>query len=328
MKIKKEERLASTKEIRKYQVIKNVIEKLISQKEASKTLGISVRQVRNIQKCIIKEGVTGVINKARGKSSNNKIPENIKFKVIELAQTKYIDFGPTFLAEKLKENEDINYSPPSIRKILTEGGLWKGKKIKEKHRKRRDRRPCFGELVQLDGSIHDWFSTGEKSWLINFVDDATSHSFGKFTESESTFDLMKCTKEYILKFGCPLAFYVDMDSIYKINRAQTIEEQLNDEEPITQFTRAMNELGIEVICAHSPQAKGRVERSFGTHQDRLVKELQLRGIKTIEEGNKYLPEYYEKHNKKFAVEPKSNDNAHIEAPADSEEYCQNKKKGL
>ena len=309
--MEKEVRLASMKEVRKYQIVKNVIDKVITQKEAAKILEISVRQVRNIQNRIIKEGEIGVIHKSRGKPSNNKILEDIRFKVIDLAKTKYIGFGPTFLTEKLRENENINYSSPSIRKILIEGEIWKSRKAKEIHRKRRDRRPCFGELVQLDGSIHDWFSTGEKTWLINFVDDATSHSFGKYTDSESTSSLMKCAKEYILKFGCPLAFYVDKDSIYKTTRIQTTEEQLNGEESITQFTRAMNELGIEVICANSPQAKGRVERSFGTHQDRLVKENRLRGIKTIEEGNKYLPKYYENHNKKFTVEPKSPNDMHI-----------------
>jgi len=309
--MKKEEKLASMKEVRKYQIIKNVIDKVITQKEAAKILEISVRQVRNIQKRILKDGEIGIVHQSRGKPSNNKIPESIRLKVIELAKTKYSGFGPTFFAEKLRENENINYSTPSIRKILIETEIWKSKKTKETHRKRRDRRPCFGELIQLDGSIHDWFGTGEKCWLINFVDDATGHSFGKYTDSESTLNLMKCTKEYILKFGCPTAFYVDKDSIYKVSRVQTIEEQLNNEEPITQFTRAMNELGIEVICANSPQAKGRVERSFGTHQDRLVKENQLRNIKTMEKGNEYLPEYYENHNKKFNVEPKSNHNMHI-----------------
>jgi len=316
--MEKEVRLANMKEVRKYQVIKNIIDQVLTQKEASKILKISVRQVRNIQNRILKEGEIGVIHKSRGKPSNNRIPEDIRFKVIDLAKTKYIGFGPTFLAEKLRENENIDYSSPSIRKILIEGGIWKSKKQKEKHRSKRDRRSCLGELVQLDGSIHDWFSTGEKCWLINFVDDATGHSFGKYTNSESTFNLMRCAKEYILKFGCPLAFYVDKDSIYKINRPQTIEEQLNDEESITQFTRAMNELGIEVICANSPQAKGRVERSFKTHQDRLVKENQLRGIITMEEGNKYLPEYYENHNKKFTVEPKSSHNMHIKLPKNAD----------
>lgn len=125
---------------------------------------------------------------------------------------------------------------------------------------------------------------------------------------------MQCVKEYISKYGCPAAFYVDKDSIYRVNNPQSIEEQLEGEEPVTQFTRAMNELGIQVICANSPQAKGRVERSFKTHQDRLVKENKLKGIKNKEQGNKYLPEYYEKHNKKFSVQAKNNEDVHIKLP--------------
>jgi len=309
--MEKEVKLASMKEVKKYQVVKNVIEKRLTQIEASKILKITTRQIRNIKKRIIEEGATGVVHRSRGKPSNNRIPDEIKSKILELSKTKYEGFKPTFLAEKLAENEKIFVSRETVRKILTDEKIWKPKKMKESFRKRRDRRASRGELVQLDGSYHDWFGTGEKYWLINFADDATSYQWGKYTESESTMALMRCVKDYILKFGCPVAFYVDKDSIYRVNRSQNIEEQLNGEEPITQFTRAMNELGIEVICANSPQAKGRVERSFKTHQDRLVKENILRGIKTMEEGNKYLPEYYENHNKKFSVIPKNDDNAHI-----------------
>lgn len=309
--MEKEVKLASMKEVKKYQIVKNVIEKRLTQVEASKILKITTRQIRNIKKRIIDEGEVGIVHRSRGKPSNKRISDEIKQKILELSKTKYSGFRPTFLAEKLAEYEKIFVSRETVRKILTEEKIWKPKKINESFRKRRDRRASRGELIQLDGSIHDWFGTGEKCWLINFADDATSYQWGKYTENESTIDLMQCVKEYILKFGCPTALYVDKDSIYRVNRTQNIEEQLKDEEPITQFTRAMNELGIEVICANSPQAKGRVERSFKTHQDRLVKENQLRGIKTIEEGNKYLPEYYEKHNKKFSVQPRKEVDSHI-----------------
>jgi len=307
----KEVKLATMKEVKKYQVVKNVIEKRITQKEASKILKITTRQIRNIKKRIVTEGEIGIIHRSRGKPSNNKIPSEIVQKIIELSKTKYDGFKPTFLAEKLAEYENIFVSRETVRKMLTEEKIWKPKQTKESFRTRRDRRASRGELIQLDGSIHDWFSTGEKCWLINFADDATSYQWGKYMESESTMTLMQCVKEYILKFGCPAALYVDKDSIYRVNRSQNIEEQLNGEEPITQFTRAMNELGIEVICANSPQAKGRVERSFKTHQDRLVKENRLRGIKTMEEGNEYLPEYYESHNRKFSVQPGNEKDMHI-----------------
>jgi transposase len=312
--MQKEVKLATMKEVKRYQIVQNTIEKKLTQKEAAKILKLTTRQIRNIKKRITEEGEIGIIHRSRGKPSNNKIPEEIKQKILELSKTKYAGFRPTFLAEKLEELENILVSRETVRKILTEEKIWKPKNLHESFRKRRDRRETRGELIQLDGSIHDWFGTGEKCWLINFADDATSEQWGKFTESESTQSLMQCVKEYILKFGCPAAFYVDKDSIYRVNRPQTIEEQLSDEEPVTQFTRAMNELGIEVICANSPQAKGRVERSFKTHQDRLVKENILRGIKNIEDGNKYLPEYYEKHNKKFGVLPKSDEDSHIPLP--------------
>ena len=309
--MKKEVKLASMKEVKKYQIVKNVIERRMTQARASKILKITTRQIRNIKKRIIEEGEAGIVHRSRGKPSNNKIPDETKQKILELSKTKYSGFRPTFLAEKLAENEGITVSRETARKILIEEKVWKPKQINESFRKRRDRRASRGELVQLDGSIHDWFSTGEKCWLINFVDDATSYQWGKYMVNESTMTLLQCVKEYILKFGCPAALYVDKDSIYRVNRSQNIEEQLKGEEPITQFTRAMNDLGIEVICANSPQAKGRVERSFKTHQDRLVKENRLRGIKTMEEGNKYLPEYYENHNKKFSVQPESKEDIHI-----------------
>jgi transposase len=311
---KKVEKLATMKELKRYKIIEDLIAKAITQKQASEILGLTARQIRNIKNRVIKEGAEGIIHKTRGKLSNNRISEEIKICIINLSKTKYEGFNPTFLTEKLTENENLNYSKETIRKLLTEAGIWVPKKAKEKHRSRRDRRKNKGELIQLDGSIHDWFSTGEKCWLINFVDDATGDSFGKYTKAESTIAVMKSMKEYIEKFGCPIAIYVDKDSIYKTTRAQTIAEQLEDEKILTQFTRVMNELGIEVICANSPQAKGRVERSFKTHQDRLVKENKLQGITTIEEGNKFLPQYFKQHNKKFSVKPQNEEDMHIKIP--------------
>ena len=311
---KKVEKLATMKEMKRYKILQDVINKMITQVQASEMLGLTSRQIRNIKNRILKEGAEGIIHKTRGKPSNNRIPDETKASIVNLSKTKYEGFSPTFLTEKLKENEKLDYSKETIRKILTEAGIWIPEKAKEKHRSRRDRRKNKGELIQLDGSIHDWFSTGEKCWLINFVDDATGDSFGRYTESESTIAVMKCMKEYIEEFGCPVAIYVDKDSIYKTTRIQTIAEQLEDEKALTQFTRVMNELGIEVICANSPQAKGRVERSFKTHQDRLVKENKLRGIKNIEEGNKFLSQYFEQHNKKFSVKPQNEEDMHIKVP--------------
>ena len=286
------EKLMTKQESKKYETISRLLAGEITQKTASTILHLSTRQVRNLQQQVKKYDVEGIIHKAKGKPSNNPcVPLEIKEKIIELAKTKYEGFMPTFLAENLSKYENISYSKETIRKILLWGNVYRGKKLKEKHRSQRERRACRGELIQVDGSYHDWFSTGKKCWLLNFVDDATGEMFAVYSEAESTIELMKAIREYILQKGCPIALYVDKDSIYKTTRQQTIEEQLKGTYPITQFTRAMNELGIEVICANSPQAKGRIERSFKTHQDRLVKENKLLGIKTIQEGNIHLKQY-------------------------------------
>ena len=309
------EKLMTKQESKKYETITRLLKGEITQKTASTILNLSTRQIRNLQKQVKKYDVDGIIHKAKGKPSNNPcVPLDIKEKIVDLAKTKYEGFMPTFLAEKLSRYENISYSKETIRKILLWGNVYQGKKLKEKHRSQRERRACRGELIQVDGSYHDWFSTGEKCWLLNFVDDATGEMFAVYSESESTIELMKAMKEYILQKGCPLALYVDKDSIYKTTRQQTIEEQLQGTYPITQFTRAMNELGIEVICANSPQAKGRVERSFKTHQDRLVKENKLLGITTIKEGNIHLKQYSKEHDKHFAVEPKCSEDLHQKRP--------------
>jgi len=271
-----QEKLITMNESKKYETICRVLKKEITQKTASQILNLTVRQIRNLTKGVKKQGIDGVIHKNKGKPSNNPpVPMEIKQTIVTLATTKYEGFKPTLLCEKLRENENICYSKETIRKTLLWGNVYQEKKMKEKHRSRRERRACRGELIQVDGSYHDWFATGEKCWLLNFIDDATGEVFLMYSTSESTIELMKAIKEYILEKGCPIALYVDKDSIYKTTRAQTIEEQLKGMYPITQFTRAMNELGIEVICANSPQAKGRVERSFKTLQDRLVKENKL-----------------------------------------------------
>ena len=314
-----DEKLITMREAKKFEVIQQIIKKEIKQKEASKILNISERQIRNLKKKVEKEGIEGVIHKNKGRPSNNKtVSEEDKKRIIELYKSKYEGFRPTFYCEQLAENENINYSRETIRKILTEENLHKVKKRKERHREQRERRACRGELIQVDGSYHDWFSTGEKSWLLNFIDDATGEVFLRYADSESTRELLKAMKEYINEKGVPQALYVDRDSIYTTTREQTVEEQLTNTYPMTQFTRAMKEIGTEVICAYSPQAKGRVVRSFQTHQDRLVKENKLRGITNKEEGKKYLQDYVRKHNKKFSVKAKSEIDMHTKKPRKNE----------
>jgi len=300
------------KEIDRYHVIKQVISKKIKQREAARELNLSTRQIRRLVKKVKANGAPGLKHGLRGKNSNNKLPEQLIEKVNELVSTTYEGFGPTLAAEKLEERDGLIISVSALRERMISTGEWKQKKQKPRHRKKRDRRSRFGELIQIDGSPHKWFEIrGEPCNLINFVDDASSDvAKSELVKSEDRKTLMRLTKEFIEEYGRPASIYVDRHSIYKVNRQATIEEELKDLQAETQYERAMRELNIKVIFAHTPQAKGRVERSFGVDQDRLVKEMRLESISNMEDGNKFLHEYYlPKRNKKFSVEPKNSTSA-------------------
>lgn len=303
----------SNREIDRLGVVKNVIAGKLTWDEASSQLNLSVRQIGRICAKVRKNGNAGIIHGLRGKPSNHQLDPALLDKAMGFVKSKYYDFGPTFACEKLLDIDKVNVSVFALRKAMIKEGLWRPKKSKPKHRNWRPRRACVGEMVQLDGSDHDWFEgRGPRCVLLVFIDDATSRIlYARFVTVEDTLNLMSAAKDYLLLHGRPVAWYVDKDSIYKINRQATIEEELRDEQPLTQFTRAMNELDITVISANSPQAKGRVERGFGTHQDRLVKELRLAGISNMTDGNVFLKEVYvPKHNVRFAVVPANNTNAH------------------
>jgi len=303
----------SNREIDRLGIINNVIAGKLTWNEAGVQLALCNRQIGRLCKKVRKKGNAGIIHGLRGKPSNHKLEPGLLEEAMELVKSKYSDFGPTFANEKLEELDGIHLSVFVVRKGMIKEGLWRPKKSKPKHRDWRPRRSCVGEMVQLDGSDHDWFEgRGPRCVLLVFIDDATSRIlYACFISVEDTLNLMAATKSYLRINGRPMFWYVDKDSIYKINRQASIEEQLRDEQPLTQFTRAMKELGIEVINADSPQAKGRVERGFGTHQDRLVKELRLAGISNMEDGNVFLAEVYvPKHNARFAVAPENNTNVH------------------
>ena len=223
-----------------------------------------------------------------------------------LVVEKYPDFGPTFAAEKLFEVHGLKVNHETLRLKMIEAGLWKPKKQKVRHRQWRDRKDCLGELVQLDGSDHNWFEgRGPRCDLLAFIDDATSQILQLEFAPESTLGVMRATKNYLDKHGRPVSFYTDRGGVYKVNQYNP------DHDKLTQYERALQELDIKPIHARSPQAKGRVERLFGTLQDRLVKELRLRAISTIEEANQFIKEeYLAKHNLKYAVIPKSSTNLH------------------
>lgn len=304
----------STREIDKHRVIKKILEDKFSWGQAASQLRLSQRQIGRLCVRVREEGHAGVIHGLRGRASNHQLAPGLLDHAIGLVHKKYADFGPTFANEKLRK-EGIMLDTRTLRKGMMKAGLWKGKVRRAKHRAWRERRASVGEMVQLDGSVHDWFEgRGKACVLLIYIDDATSKiMYGEFVESEDTHNLMRTTREYLHRHGRPVALYVDMDSIYSINRQPTVEEQLRDKQPITQYTRAMEQLGIAVILAGSPQAKGRVERGFRTHQDRLVKELRLAGISTMDQANKFLWEIYiPDHNKRCAVESANGQDAHRE----------------
>jgi hypothetical protein len=249
----------------------------------------------------------------RGRPSNHQLDAGLLPRALTLVKTFYHDFGPTFANEKLAKRHHIHLSTPTLRQGMIQEGLWRSRKHRPFHRAWRERRACVGELVQLDGSDHDWFEgRGPRCALLIFIDDATSRILsGEFVPVEDTLNLLRAARAYLLLHGRPLAFYVDRDSIYKVNRHASVEEDLRDEQPLSQFSRAMQELDIEMIFALSPQAKGRVERGFKTHQDRLVKELRLAGISTMQEANKFLQKIYiPDHNARCAVLPADPTNTH------------------
>lgn len=310
----KGEIVMSKKEVERISVLDNLLQKRIKQIHAAKQLGISDRQVRRILKEYTRCGAKGLIHKSRGREGNRAIPHEVQEEIVRLIKKYYIDFGPTFAAELLLERNRIGVSDETIRKIMIGEGLWvpKKKRLKEIHLYR-ERRSCVGELIQLDGSPHKWFEDRASSCtLVAFIDDATSQIMdGAFVDYEGTWTLFEVTKHYLKTHGKPLSFYVDKHSTFKVNRQATIEEELKDFQPQSQYGRAMHELNIELICANSPEAKGRVERLFETLQDRLVKELRLENISTKEEATKYFREVYiPKHNGKFAVAAKDPVNVH------------------
>lgn len=303
----------SMRELDRLKVINQVLERRLPQTAAALQVERSTRQVRRLCVRIKAKGAKSMAHGLRGRPSNHQLAPGLLDRALALVKAHYSDFGPTFAAEKLAERHQVVLSVPTLRAGMMREGLWRARRRKAHHRAWRQRRLCVGELVQVDGSIHAWFEgRGPKCWLIAFVDDATSRIlWAEFATAEDTMTLMRLAGVYLRRYGRPLAFYVDKDSIYRTSRGAGLEEELRDEQPMTQFTRAMSELDINIICANSPQAKGRVERGFKTHQDRLVKELRLAGISDIPNASEFLREVYiPRHNARFAQPPAHNADAH------------------
>ena len=291
----------SAQELDRLTVIERVLEKRLSQVEASKQLDVTPRHLRRLIKRYRRDGAAGLVSKKRGKQSNNAYADAVKRAVIALVRQRYHDFGPTLITEKLDEKHDIQLSHETVRQWLREAGIWKDRRQRRKRvHQPRYRRDSLGELIQIDGSQHRWFEDrGPKCTLLVYIDDATGRLMElRFTDSESTFDYFHSTRRYLEQHGKPVAFYSDKHTVFRVNKVGATSGN-----GLTQFGRALHELNIDIIYANSSQAKGRVERVNKTLQDRLIKELRLEGINTIEQANEYLPTFIEQFNAKFGKEP-------------------------
>lgn len=298
----------SEKERGRGHVIRLVVEKMLRQREAAERLGVSVRQVKRLVRVWRARGDAGLVSKQRGRVSPRRTQAETRMKIETLLREKYSDFGATFAAEKLAELENISVSHETVRQIQIKLNLWKPKSRKEKHNHPpRSRRPRFGELVQIDGSPHDWFEgRAPRCNLTVFIDDATSRLIAlHFSPTETTKAYLTALKQYVLKHGTPLAFYSDRHGIFRVNAKDAVSGDGK-----TEFNRVTDRLKIEQICAHTPQAKGRVERANQTLQDRFIKEMRLRNISSIAEAEAFIPKYIEMWNKKFAKPSKDATDAH------------------
>jgi len=298
----------SAKEVNRLEVMQRVAEKRLKQKAAAELLGISERQVKRLLGRYRQQGARGLISKRRGKPSNNQMSEETLRKVLDLLKGKYKGFGPTLACEKLGEVEGLKISDESVRQVMLAEGLWKAKKARKAEvHPMRERRACQGELEQMDGTDHDWFEgRGERCTLLVMIDDASGQLGAlSFVEEESFFGYCGLLKQYLAAHGRPGGLYTDKHGIFRVNMPNA-----GSGDNLTQFGRAMQELEIPILCANTPQAKGRVERANQTLQDRLVKEMRLRGIKDMQQGNAYLPEFIADFNARFAVPPRSSVDAH------------------
>jgi transposase len=333
--------IMTQEELKRLHIIRKALNKCITQAEAADIIGVCLRQVQRIVRTVRAEGDEGVIHKSRGQASNRAVPTKIKSRVLKLYKEKYPDFGPTLATEKLFEIDKVKINDETLRLWLIQGNIPYKKRKKRPHRKWRQRKDCFGEMIQIDGSDHDWFegsgSTlsfgklktvseveplttlslskgGPECVFMGYIDDATSRPFGRFYPYEGTLPAMDSFKRYIGKYGIPLSIYLDKHTTYKSTKKLTLEDELNNTEPLSQFARAVTELGVNVIYADSPQAKGRIERLFGTLQDRLIKEMRLQGIETIKAANKFLVSYLPAYSRRFAVRSANDTDLHRPIP--------------
>ncbi len=307
--------LMSMKELRRAHVIHQVLEGKLTQVQAGEVIGLSDRQIRRIIQRVRVEGNRGLVHRSRGRPSNRRMDEKVKAKILTLYEKRYGDFGPTLATEKLAERDRIPISDETLRRWLLERGVEHFKRRKRPHRQWRMRKLHRGELIQMDGSHHDWLEgRGAACVLMGYIDDASNRVYARFYEYEGTIPAMDSFKRYTRRDGIPMSVYLDKHSTYKSPAEPTITEQLEGRKPKSQFERALEELGVEVIHANSPQAKGRVERLFGTFQDRLIKEMRLAGVSTLEQANRFLSGYLPIYNRRFSVKAAEGADLHRPIP--------------
>src|SRR5262245_11261893 len=295
--------LMRPREWKRLHLIHQALEKKINQKQAAELAGLSTRQMRRLMKRIREEGDRGILHRRLGQPSNRRWADKVREKVLRLFEKKYADFGPTLASEKLEAVERISIHPETLRLWLRQGEIPYKRRKARAHRRWRPRRSCFGEMVQIDGSHHDWLEgRGPKLVLMGYIDDATSTVHARFYDHEGTRPALDSFSRYVQRYGIPLSVYLDNHSTYKSTQPPSSQEQLEGATASqSQFQRAMKERGVEVIHAHSPAAKGRIERLFQTFQDRLVKEMRLGQIGTLEQANAFLESYLPSYNQRFRV---------------------------
>jgi transposase len=305
----------SQKELKRLHIIRKAIDKRIKQHEAAEILELSQRQIRRLVKRVREESDKGIIHRLRGTKSHRAIAERIRSKALALCRGIYAGFNPTFASEKLFERNKIKISRETLRQWFIAEGIPYEKRKARPHRKWRQRKAYCGEMVQMDGSHHDWFEGRCPACvLMGYIDDASSRVYARFYEYEGTFPAMGSFKRYALKYGLPQSIYLDRHSTYKGSKKPTIEDELLNRESLSQFGKALDELGVHLIHAQSAPAKGRVERLFKTFQDRLIKEMRLQGLKSIAEGNEFLKTYLPIFNKRFNVMPLEDEDLHSPLP--------------
>ena len=301
----------SIEESSRLHIIRQALEKSITQKKAAQLLALCERQVRRIVLRIRQEGDGGICHRARGRVSNRRINQKVKKHILTLCRGRYREHGPTLIHEKLSEEHQLQIGIETLRQWFIEAGIPYQKRRNRPHRQWRERKSYCGEMVQMDGSHHAWLEDrGPWCVLMGYIDDATNETFFRFYGYEGTMPAMDSFKRYIRRYGVPQSLYVDKHAAYKSKAVETVEDDLLGKKPRSDFEKSLEMLEVMVIHAHSPQAKGRIERLFRTLQDRLVKELRVRNINTIEQANEFLTEYVPRFNKRFRRKPAQEGNLH------------------